>query len=149
MTTRPIDRRDRSRTALFLTRRRYPRLAMTADVFYESDEATVFASEVDVSLRGLFVPCRFPDREGAEGVVRIDLGEGALAKARVEVLKVQDGEKSGMALRIVSMPEADRLRFAAFLLRKGGLTMLPQLDRRFHTVATAPRPLEALRSAAA
>ncbi|MGC4122359.1 MAG: hypothetical protein QM765_48815 [Myxococcales bacterium] len=42
------------------------------------------------------------------------------------------------------MPEADRLRFAAFLLRKGGLSMLPQLDRRFHTVAIAPRTLESL-----
>ena len=54
-----------------------------------------------------------------------------------------------MALRIESMGEADRLRFAAFLLKKGGLTMLPQLDRRFHTLALLPRPLEALRQAAA
>ena len=145
MTPRPADRRNRSRDSLFLARRRYPRLQVKADVFYESDEASVFASEVDVSLRGLFVPCRFPDRrEGAEATVHLDLGEGHLLKAKVEVLRAFEGAKSGMSLRIVSMPEADRLRFAAFLLRKGGLSMLPQLDRRFHTVALAPRPLEAI-----
>lgn len=142
--TSPVDRRNRNRDALFLTRRRYPRLLVKADVFYESDEANVFAAEVDVSLRGLFIPCRFPDREGAEAVVHIDLGEGHLVKAKVEVLHAFDGAKPGMALRIASMPEADRLRFAAYLLRKGGLSMLPQLDRRFHTIALAPRPVAAL-----
>lgn len=140
-----IDRRNRTRDSLFKSRRRYPRLMVKADVFYESDAANVFAEKVDVSLRGLFVPCRFPDRrEGATGTVRIDLGEGHLIKAEVEVIRAFEGEKIGMALQIVSMPEADRLRFAAFLLRKGGLAMLPQLDRRYHTLALAPRPLEAL-----
>ena len=149
MNPRPVDRRTRSRDALFLTRRRYPRLLVKADVFYEGDEAAVFAQQVDVSLRGLFVPCRFPDREGAEALLHIDLGEGHLVRARVQVLRVFDGDKRGMALRIASMPEADRMRFAAFLLRKGGLSMLPQLDRRYHALALAPRPLEALRAAAA
>jgi hypothetical protein len=109
----------------------------------------VFSEQVDVSLRGLFVPCRFPDREGAAGSVHVDLGEGRMVKAQVEVVRTFEGEKTGMALRIESMSEADRLRFAAFLLRKGGLTMVPQLDRRFHTLAQAPRALEALRQAAA
>lgn len=142
---RPNDRRNRSRDSLFLTRRRYPRLMVKADVFYESEEAVAFAEKVDVSMRGLFIPCRFPDRrEGARAVVHIDLGEGGLVKAQTEVIRGFGGATSGMALHIVSMPEADRLRFAAFLLRRGGLSMLPQLDRRFHTLALAPRSLEAL-----
>ena len=145
MTPHTIDRRNRNRDSLYLSRRRYPRLMVKADVFYESDEASAFAEKVDVSMRGLFVPCRFPDRrEGARGVVHVDLGEGHLVKAEVEVIRAFEGEKTGMALNIVSMPEADRLRFAAFLLRKGGLAMLPQLDRRYHTLTIAPRPLEAL-----
>jgi hypothetical protein len=149
MNPRPVDRRSRNRDALFLTRRRYPRLMVKADIFYESDQASVFAEKVDVSLRGLFVPCRFADCEGAEALLHIDLGEGHLVKAQVLVLRVFDGDERGMALRITSMPEADRMRFAAFLLRKGGLSMLPQLDRRYHALALAPRPLSALRSATA
>ncbi len=145
MNPRLNDRRNRSRDSLFLSRRRYPRLTVKADVFYESDEANVFAERVDVSLRGLFVPCRFPDRrEGARATVHLDLGEGRLVKAETEVLRAFEGAKTGMALQIVSMPEPDRLRFAAYLLRKGGLTMLPQLDRRYHTLALAPRRPEAL-----
>ena len=145
MNPRTIDRRNRTRDSLFLSRRRYPRLMVKADVYYESEEAVAFAEKVDVSMRGLFVPCRFPDRrEGARATVHIDLGEGTLVKVETEVIRAFEGAKTGMALQIVSMPEADRLRFAAFLLRKGGLSMLPQLDRRFHTVALAPRRPEVL-----
>jgi hypothetical protein len=147
MNPRPVDRRQRSREALFLTRRRYPRLPVKADVFYESEQANLFCEKVDVSLRGLFVACRFPDQAGALGVVRIDLGEGPLVKAQVEVIRTFEGHKCGMALRIESMAEADRLRFAAFLLRKGGLSMVPQLDRRYRALVRSPRPLEALRAA--
>ncbi|HEY3449278.1 MAG TPA: PilZ domain-containing protein [Myxococcales bacterium] len=143
MNPRTIDRRNRNRDSLFLSRRRYPRLMVKADVFYQSEEASVFAEKVDVSMRGLFVPCRFPEKqEGAQATVHIDLGEGTLVKAEVELVRAFEGAKTGMALQIVSMPEADRLRFAAFLLRKGGLAMLPQLDRRYHTLALAPRRLE-------
>lgn len=140
---RPVDRRTRTRDALHLARRRYPRLRVACDAFYESDEATLCATEVDVSLRGLFLPCRFADREGARGVLRLDTGEGALVRAEVEVVRVLDGARRGMALRIAEISEGDRLRLAAFLLRKGGLAMFPQLGRRFPTVAQAPRPLQA------
>lgn len=140
---RPVDRRTRSRDALHLARRRYPRLRVACDAFYESEEATIFAAEVDVSLRGLFLPCRFADREGARGVLRLDTGEGALLRAEVEVVRVLDGARRGMALRLAALSEADRLRLAAYLLRQGGLSMLPQLGRRFPTVAAAPRALRA------
>lgn len=148
MEPRPVDRRSHTRDALFLGRRRYPRLRLTADAFYESEQANVLATEVDVGMRGLFLPCRFPDREGARGVVRVDVGSGALVKAEVEVLRALDGERRpGMALRIVSMAEADRLRFAAFLLRRGGLAMLPQLERDYRTLTLAPRAPGASRAA--
>jgi hypothetical protein len=148
MAPRMNDRRDRSREQLYISRRRYPRLTVKADVFYESDTASIFAPEVDLSLRGMFVANLFPDVEGALGTVHVDLGEGHLVKAEVEVVRSHESDREGMALRIVSMPEADRLRFTAYLLRRGGLAMLPQLDRRFHTLALAPRPLEALAAAA-
>jgi hypothetical protein len=141
------DRRETQRGALFLSRRRYPRLSVKCDVYYESEDTNVLAEEVDVSLRGLFVPCRFPDREGAHGVVRIDLGEGSMVRAEVEVVRIPELGRSGMALRIVQMAEGERLRFAGFMLRKGGLAVLPQLDRRWASVARAPRLADALLAA--
>jgi len=143
-----VDRRTGSREPLFMARRRYPRLALNCDLFYESEEACLFSPRVDLSLRGIFVPCRFPDREGTRGTVRLDVGAGPMLRAEVEVLRNPQIGRRGMALRFVAMSDGDRLRLGAFLLQKGGLKVLPQLDRRFRTLTRAPRPLGALARAA-
>jgi hypothetical protein len=111
---------QRSRDSLFSAAAATPRLTVKADVFYESDEANVFAERVDVSLRGLFVPCRFPTAGGRAGDPaprprRRPPGEGRdRGPARVR------GRQDGLALQIVSMPDPTRLRFAAYLLRRAG-----------------------------
>lgn len=138
------DRRNRSRNPLFHARRRYPRISAECDVFYDGEQASLFTRDADVSLRGMFLPCRFPDLPGVRGQVRIDAGQGPMVRAVVEVVRVSDDGRRGMALRFVAMSEPDRLRLAAFLIRRGGLASIPQLDRCHHTLALAPRPRSAV-----
>jgi hypothetical protein len=140
MPTLLTDRRNATRDPLFFTRRRFPRLPVACDVFYESEESTWMADEADLSLRGVFLPCRRPDPEGTRGVVRLDLGGEMLVRLEVEVVRQRADGRIGMALRIVAMSDTDRTRLAAWLLREGGLATLPQLDRAFGTVTRAPRP---------
>lgn len=139
MPSRPVDRREHHRGTLIDARRRHPRLCVVADIFYESEDASLAASELEASLQGLFIPTSFPDSPGAKGVARFDLGEGPLVTARVEVTRIIAGAKRGMVLRIVSMSELDRLRVATFLLRRGGLVMFPHLARRYQALAAAER----------
>ncbi len=147
MTASPTDRRASARDSLYLTRRRYPRLPLSCDLFYESEESTAVAERGDVSLRGLFLPCRRPDPEGTRGVVRMDCGHGSMLRMEVEVVRRTAPARPGMALRIVAMSEADRRRLGAFLLRQGGLAAIPQLDRTYRTLTRAPRPRGALLAA--
>jgi hypothetical protein len=143
-----IDRRNQSRDPLYQTRRRYPRLALeSCDVFYESEESVASAERLDLSLRGLFLPCLLPDQVGARGTVHIDGGGSEMIRLEVEVLRQSKVGQAGMALRIVSMSEDDRSRLAALLLREGGLAAIPQLDRSFSTLTRAPRPKHARQAA--
>jgi hypothetical protein len=122
---------------LYQARRRYPRLPVRCDAFYEGEERSFFAGRADVSLRGLFLPCLYPDRAGARGVVHLDLGEGAMLRAEVEVVRC-DWSAPGQAVRFVNMAEAERSRLAAWLLKRGGLAMLPQLDRSHPALTRNP-----------
>ncbi len=138
MNPRTADRRTSARENLFQARRRYPRLRVACDVFYEGEERSFLAERADLSLRGLFLPCLFPDRAGARGIVHLDLGEATMLKLEVEVVR-SDWAASGQALRFVGMSEEKRERLAAFLLKKGGLAMLPQLDRRYRVLTRSAR----------
>ncbi|MGI5860553.1 MAG: PilZ domain-containing protein [Myxococcales bacterium] len=147
MTASLVDRRASVRDSLYATRRRYPRLSVSCDLFYESEESTAVAEKGDVSLRGLFLPCRRPDPVGTRGVVRVDCGRGAMIRMEVQVVRQSAATRQGMALRIVAMSDADRKRLGAFLLRQGGLAAIPQLDRAYRTLTRAPRPRGALLAA--
>jgi len=57
-----------------------------------------------------------------------------MLRAQVEVVRC-DWSAPGQAVRFVCLDEGARRRLAAFLLKRGGLSMLPQLDRR-HPVIT-------------
>jgi hypothetical protein len=138
------ERRNDSREALYETRRRYGRVLAQCDVFYESDSMCALFERADVSMRGLFLPCFFPDREGTRGILRLDTGEGPMIRMEVEVFRSPTACPKGMAVRVVALGDEDRFRLGAFLLRAGGLRAFPQLDRNFRTVTRAPRPLRAL-----
>ncbi|MFN7132131.1 MAG: PilZ domain-containing protein [Myxococcales bacterium] len=137
MHSRTSDRRSSSRNPLYLARRRYPRVKVRCDVFYESAERATFAKEAELSVRGMMVPCVVPDPVGARGKVRIDTGEGALVVAEVQVARLADGPRPGMVLRFVHLEELDRMRIGELLVRAGGLSVIPHLERRFPVLTRA------------
>ena len=138
MNARPADRRSDNREALFKARRRFPRLPARCDVFYEGEDRTFFTDRADLSLRGIFLPCLFPDRAGARGVIHLDLGGKEMLRSEVEVVRC-DWAAAGQAVRFVNLSQASRARLADFLMARGGLSMLPQLDRRFPVLTRSPR----------
>jgi hypothetical protein len=133
-----LDRRTQVRGPLFGARRRYPRLRVAVEAFYESDSCSLVAGHLELSLRGAFMACRTGDVEGTSGVLRLDLAGGAMIRAQVHVLR-RSGR--GMALRFVDLEDADRLRLAAFLVRRGGLAVIPALEQRFGGWARMAHPL--------
>ena len=135
---RMADRRDRIRGPLSSQRRRYARVVVPGDVYYESDRRALFCEKSELSLRGLFLPCRAFDQPGADGVVRIDAGPGALLKCRVEVIRSADPSRPGMALRYVEMDDSLLGRIGKLLLGAGGVRAIPQLERRFDLIAQLP-----------
>ncbi len=134
-----FDRRGHVRGAMFFQRRRYPRIVLSADIYYESDARALFCDRAEVSLRGLFVPCRAFDRAGTKGLVRIDAGPGALVRCEVEVIRSSDPRRLGMALRYLGAGEEILGRIGQMLVRIAGLPALPQLERRFEVVTKLPR----------
>lgn len=147
MHARPADRRARTRESLFSSRRRFARVQVACSVFYESERRSLVLDRAEVSLRSLSLPTRFPDLVGTRATVRVDAGRGPMIRLEVAVVRSRLGRSGSMALRVVSCGESDRLRLAALLLRGGGLQTFPHLDRRFSTLARAPRPLPSRRAA--
>jgi hypothetical protein len=121
------DRRTAARGSLFHTRRRYPRLPLPLEATYESAERITVAARFDLSLRGIFVASKAPDPAGTRCVVRLDL-PGRTALVRVDGVVVRS-DSNGMAIRFTALREDERRAIAAFLVRRGGLSVLPQLDR--------------------
>jgi len=134
------DRRRAARGALADSRRRFPRLAVALDAFYESETCSLAVSRIDLSLRGAFLPCHAGDAPETEGLLRIALPTGPMVRASVRVVRSKDGTP-GMALRFVELSDADRLRLGAYLVRVGGLEAIPALERRFGGWARLPNPL--------
>jgi len=133
-----LDRRTQPRGPLLAARRRYPRLRVALEAFYESEASTQVLTHVELSLRGAFLACRIADPEGTPGVLRLDIAGGPMVRANVRVLR-RSGR--GMAVRFVDLEDADRLRLAAFLLRRGGLAVIPPLEQRFGGWARMAHPL--------
>lgn len=135
-----LDRRREIRGALHDARRRYPRLRVAVDAFYESPSCILSASELELSLRGAFIPCRMGDVEDTEGILRLALPEGPMIRAKVVVVRRDADDRPGMALRFAELSDADRLRLGAYLVRVGGLSVIPALEQRFGGWTRLPHP---------
>jgi hypothetical protein len=133
-----LDRRRAARAPLAEARRRFPRISVALDAFYESDARALLATRVELSLRGAFLPTHSTEPEGTRGTLRLALPEGPMLRAQVEVVRSVDGRRPGLVLRFVELGEPERLRLAAFLVRTGGLSVIPALERRFGGWAQMP-----------
>jgi hypothetical protein len=140
-TTISLDRRRAARGSLMEARRRYPRLSVQLDAFYESAGSTLWTSRLELSLRGAFFPCHAGDAQDCEGTLRLSLPDGPMVRARVRVVRAADGRQTGMALRFTDLSDVDRMRLAALLVRRGGLGVIPALEARFGGWAHMPHAM--------
>ncbi|RME24805.1 MAG: PilZ domain-containing protein, partial [Deltaproteobacteria bacterium] len=92
-----VDRRKSFRGG---DRRRYPRLSFELFGCYTSHATGIFFERGNFSLRGMYLPCHFPDLVGTRGTVRLSLpGQNEMLKLPVEVVWADRDEDRGMGLR--------------------------------------------------
>ena len=102
-----VDRRRRCRGA---DRRRYPRLRFELFGCYTSTATGIFFEAGNVSLRGMYLPCRVPDIVGTRGTLRLRLpGRDIMLNMPVEVVWANGDDGGGMGLRFDG-PDARNLK---------------------------------------
>ena len=137
-----LERRRAARAPLPQARRRFPRLRVTLDAYWEGRSSDLAFDDFELSLRGVFLPCRIGEPEGAEGIVRLALpGSVEMVRASGIVLRRSEIGQPGMAVRFTELSDAHRARLAAFLVRAGGLAQIPALDTRFKGWSQIDHPL--------
>ncbi len=132
--TQPInDRRSVRHRRHQGARRRFPRIRMPAQAFYESDHRSAMTTAGDLTLRGTFLPTLVPDRAGSRAVVRLELpGSPALLRmAGTVVWSNEHPERgpTGMGIRFDPLEPWQLKRIAAAMLRSAGYEALPALGR--------------------
>jgi hypothetical protein len=131
---KPIaDRRLAGERGHATPRRRYPRVQLLAEAFFESPERILVARVRDLNLRGAFLSSAAPDRPGNLGAVRLVLPDSpSMLRVEAQVLWAsEDGERGarGMALRFLELQAWQCKRLAAALLAAGGWAAFPALRR--------------------
>jgi hypothetical protein len=110
-------------------RRRYPRITMVMDAYYESDSRAMIASGGNLNLRGMFLPTSVPDCVGRKATVRLLLpGETRMLKLSSRVIWNNDNAMAGptgMGLRFEGLLPWQIKRIAAHLLKEGGWEVFP------------------------
>jgi hypothetical protein len=125
MKSRIIDRRKEGNRAKKGERRRYPRVRLEFDGFYESRDRMGILSGSNLNLRGVFLRTAVPDISGSEAMVRLDIpGNVTLVKAMAWVVHSNEDPAVGpvgMGLRFVGLLPWQLKRVGALLLRSAGL----------------------------
>lgn len=128
MPTRIVDRRKRKSRDQRVnpgTRRRYPRVTVGFDGFYDSVERSLIGGGKDLNLRGVFLSTPVPDQPGTEAVLRLSL-PGSLAMLKLEARVVHSNEDPflgpvGMGLRFMEVLPWQIKRIAALTLMTAGV----------------------------
>ena len=128
--TRSIeDRRGAERRPFRQGRRRYPRVRLSLQGFYSSDDRALFLSIRNVNLRGAFFPTVVPDGIGTRATLRIDTPENvALLKIPARVVWSNEDQQRGplgMGLRFEGLSGWRLKRIASLLVKRAGLSALP------------------------
>jgi Tfp pilus assembly protein PilZ len=109
-------------------RRRYPRIRLGADCFYQSPQRCLVAADLEVNLRGAFVPTAAPDAAGTRAVLRVGLpGSPGLLKLSGQVVwsnQHRGRGPLGMGIRFDSLEDWQIKRIAAALIRTAGFQTL-------------------------
>jgi Tfp pilus assembly protein PilZ len=135
MTKQIEDRRSAKRRPYREGRRRYPRVRLSLQGFYTSDDRALFLSSRNVNLRGVFVPTTVPDGIGSRAILHIEApGSAAMLKIPARVVwSNEDPQKGplGMGLRFEGLSGWRLKRIASLLIKRAGLGALSTAKIRF------------------
>ena len=119
-----FDRRSKVRRHRYPFRRRFPRVLLSFDGFFESQNRLLIGKLFDLSLRGAFIRTSAPDAPGTPAVIRLELpGYRTLMRVQAEVIhsSTEAGRRPpGMGVRFVELQQWQLKRLAAVLLERAG-----------------------------
>lgn len=119
-----FDRRSKVRRNRYPSRRRFPRVILSFDGFFESRRRMLIGKLYDISLRGAFIRTCAPDAPGTPATIRLELpGYRTLMKVQAEVIhSVPDAGRRppGMGVRFVELQQWQLKRLASVLLARAG-----------------------------
>lgn len=132
---RPIlDRRIEGRRSRTARRRRYPRVCLGFEGFYEGVDRMLIGRGKDLNLRGAFFHTAAPDVPGSDATVRLILpGSITLLKLQAQVVHANEDPSAGpmgMGLRFVGALPWQIKRIAALLLDVAGTQGLSRFSTR-------------------
>jgi Tfp pilus assembly protein PilZ len=126
------DRRRDSHRLGYEKRRRYPRVQLETDGFYQSENKTLFAKCVNLSLRGTQVITPAPDIVGSDVCLRLVMPEfPTMMKIDAKVVWSNDDYRYGplgMGLKFFCDKSWQIKRIASSLLRTSGLSAFPNMS---------------------
>ena len=111
---------------MLANRRRYPRVAVRARCWCETDGITLYARVINVSEGGMFIRTYAPLEQGSPARLRFQVEPtGGEVAAEAVVAWVQEGSEPenvspGMGMRFVSIDEHSREALRAYVGRSNG-----------------------------
>ena len=119
-----VERRMEGRRTRGGQRRRYPRVRLGFEGFYDSDTRSLTGSGRDLTLRGAFLDTPAPDPRGTRAIVRLMIPNSvSLLKLEGEVIHANADPASGpvgMGIRFSGVEPWQLKRLAALLLSRAG-----------------------------
>ena len=136
--TPQLDRRDKRRLLLFLSRRRYPRVFLDVDWFIESEGCSSMGRGLEISPRGAHLAVPRTSDLAANVTLFVSLpGRARLFKAKGRA-SPRSGAK-GWVIRFQDVCAEDLTLLGKALIEEAGLEALPGLDRKYQRFTSLHR----------
>ncbi len=119
-------------------RRTFPRYDAPVDCIYISDNQTFTTRFINLSLRGIYIDTKTPDKPGTKVRIRLVLPNSEIPLDIVgEVIwatnnsMVSPVKVRGMGIKFTDMDDFSRRKIAAYLLSRAGISAIPQIKNKY------------------
>ncbi len=135
-----VDRRHNRRSNYVPStgRRTFPRYDAPVDCIYISNNQTFTTRFINLSIRGIYIDCKTPDKPGTKVRIRLILPNSempldiqgeviwATNNSMVSPLKIR-----GMGIKFTDMDDYSRRKIAAYLISRAGISALPSVKKKY------------------
>ena len=135
------ERRNKDREVEEPNRRKYPRMEMKTDCYYDSELQNLFLNNINITLRGAWLKTSMPDPIDTECTIRIEIPERSnMLKIKGKVIwssKVPDKKTSrgkGMGISFINMNKDDKEELAKHIFKNCGIEAFPQFAKKYKNI---------------